>query len=80
MFYLFFSDSKIQNFEKNDLLENFQNRGLSFYIEIDDQVEPNKKNSKFGLSGGIKKRQTVNEEALWKSHPQVLYKYMKEIV
>jgi len=53
---------------------------LSFYIEIDDQVESNKKNSKFGLFGGIKKRQTVNEDVLWKSHPEVMYKYMKEIV
>ena len=53
---------------------------MSFYIEIDNQVEPNKKDNRFGQSCGIKKRQTVNEETLWKTHPKVLYNYMKEKV
>ena len=53
---------------------------MSFNIEIDNKLELNKKENRFGLSYGIKKRQTVNEETLLKSHPEVLYKYMKEIV
>ena len=72
---LFISESKTKNLEKSDLLENLQNRGLSFYIEIDDHGEP--KNNKFDQSDSIKKRQTINEKDLWKSHPQAMYKYMK---
>jgi hypothetical protein len=74
-FNLFISESKTKNLEKSDLLENLQNRGLSFYIEIDDHGEL--KNNKFDQSDGIKKRQSINEEDLWKSHPQAMYKYMK---
>ena len=38
------------------------------------------KDNKFGQSFSIKKRQTVTEEILWKSHPEAIYKYMKDIV